>query len=110
MSALWTITNASSLEMLRSSVQVTRWRFVLLSKQLRTLAALFERENLAVRICAVSGNYTTDAQRTPIRKEDGFTQYQVSSQEFDVNWKTESWNDAIWLSDYVKKVAFPERP
>jgi hypothetical protein len=61
-----------------------------------------------MRVCAISGNYTTDAQRTPIRKEDGFTQYQVSSQEFAVNWKTESWNDAIWLSDYVKKMAFPD--
>lgn len=85
-----------------------RWRFVLLSKQLRVLEELFRGENIQIRVSAVSGLFTSQIQKTPVPHPDPeFTETTYVSREVTVNWSRDTWDSAMWLQDFVRQKIDP---
>jgi len=84
-----------------------KWRFVLLSKQLRVLEELFRKGGYRVRVCGVSGLFTSQEQRAVTHPDPEFTRTIYTTTKVAVDWSRSTWNDAMWLGDFIAQKIDP---
>lgn len=84
-----------------------KFRFVLLSKQLRVLEELFRAQGIPVKLSAISGIFTSQLQKTVSSSDPEFKETTYTAWEVAVDWHRDSWNSAMWLTDFVRQKVDP---
>jgi len=85
----------------------SRFRFVLLSKQLRVLEELFRAQGIQVRLSAVSGIFTSQIQKIVSSSDPEFKETTHTAREVAVDWHRDSWDSAMWVTDFVRQKVDP---